>query len=190
MIPLPSFAPLILAAAIGAAAGYGLAAKLGAAQTAQVQAQLARCEQGRADDARAAAEATAAVLARAQDAEAQAARRLAAAEAATRKKIEETRRDVYPLTTGRECLSAAVRLRLNAAIAADRLPAGAGDAAFAASGSSADSILPSPAGRWAGGEGATDADVAGWALDAAALYGECRARIDAIREWDEVTHGR
>jgi hypothetical protein len=35
----------------------------------------------------------------------------------------------------------------------------------------------------------TDADVAGWIIDAASLYEQCRARIDAIRQWDAVTNG-
>lgn len=34
----------------------------------------------------------------------------------------------------------------------------------------------------------TDTDIAGWIIDAAALYEQCRARIDAIRQWDEMTN--
>jgi hypothetical protein len=66
------------------------------------------------------------------------------------------------------------------------------------SGREAAPIPPSPSGRGAGGEGreawgegdTTDTDLAGWILDAASLYEQCRARIDALRQWDEVTHGR
>jgi len=55
----------------------------------------------------------------------------------------------------------------------------------------ADPLLPSSPVRVAGGKGdSTDADIAGWILDVASLYEACRARIDALRQWDEVTHGR
>jgi prophage endopeptidase len=72
-------------------------------------------------------------------------------------------------------------------------PATAIGAAAADAAAAADPILPSPSGRGAGGEGegdATDADIARWILDAASLYEACCARIDAIRQWDEVTYGR
>lgn len=179
-MPLPPIAALIIAAASGAAGGYWLAAKIGAGETARVEARRMECEQARAQDARLAAEQAAVLLSRAQEAESQAADRIAALEAASRKKIEETRRDLYRLSTGRECLAPALRLRLNAAIA-DGLPAGAGGAPDAAAGSPADP---------GDGRASTDADIAGWALDAARLYDECRARLDAIRTWDEVTYGR
>lgn len=182
MIPLPSFAPLILAAAIGAAGGALIAAKLSAAKTARVEAQLARCAQDKAEAARAAAENTARLLSRAQDAQAQAARRLAAQQAAFEHRLKEARSEVYRLTTGRECLAPALRLRLNAALGhAERLPAPAGAADAAAAESAADS---------GHGRASTDADLAHWILDAASRYDDCRARIDALREWSEVTHGR
>lgn len=180
MIPLPSFATLLIAAALGAAIGYGLAEKVSAVGTAQAKEALARCEHGRAESARAAAERAAALLARAQDAEAQAAARLDAQKAAFEHRLKEVRREIYSLSSGRECLSGALRLRINAALtAAERLPAPAGALAPAPAEPAADS-----------GHGATDADLAGWILDAGRLYEDCRARIDAIREWDEVTHGR
>jgi hypothetical protein len=36
----------------------------------------------------------------------------------------------------------------------------------------------------------TDTDIAGWILEVASLYEQCRARIDAIRRWDEMTFGK
>ncbi len=162
-------------------AGYRLAESSMAADVAQAEQRRMQCEQTRAEEAMAAAQKNAALLARAQDAEAQAASRMAAARAAHEKNLQETRREIYRLTADRECLSAAVRLRLNAAIAAsDGLPARA---------AAADPEHAEPAAD-SGERIATDADIAGWALDAARQYDECRARIDAIRHWDEVTHGR
>ncbi len=180
MMPLPAAWIAAAALAAGAAGGYWAASKVGAGKTAQAEARRMQCEQTRAEEARAAAEKSAALLARAQDAEAAAAARLAAWRAAHEKTLQETRRDLYRLTTGRECLSGPVRLRLNAAIAAGGLPASPGAADPAAAAPAADS----------GELAATDGDVAGWALDAARQYGECLARIDAIRQWDDVINGR
>lgn len=182
--PWPLLAGAILTAGAGFAGGYALAGRLAEGRLAQMEARRIECEQARERERREAAEQAAQLLARAQDAEAQAARRLAAADAATRTRLEDARRDVFALTHGRPCLSDAVRLRLNAAIAAaSELPAGAGGAADAAA---------EPAAAAGHGDGArisTDADVAGWALDAAALYEQCRARLDAIRHWDAMTFG-
>ncbi|WP_162860577.1 hypothetical protein [Pseudothauera hydrothermalis] len=179
MIKLPSLWPWALVAVVSAAVGYGLAAKVGAGQTARAEAALARCEAGRAEDARAAADAAARLLARAQEAEASAAARLAERQAAFNKRLKEVKNEIYSLATGRECLSGALRLRLNAALAADDLPARPGGSRAAAAEPPAD-----PGDSQAV---STDADIAGWILDAARLYDDCRARIDAIRHWDEVT---
>ncbi|RPE72523.1 hypothetical protein EDC62_0214 [Tibeticola sediminis] len=171
MIPLPTVWIAAAALAAGAAGGYALASKVSASETAQAEARLARCEAGRAEDARAAAERTAALLARAQDADRAAAEKLAAQKAAFDKRLKEVRREIYSLSTGRECLSGALRLRLNRAIAgADDLPARPGGA---------DPAAPEPA---------DDTAVAQWIANAASAYDDCRARIDAIRHWDEVTH--
>ena len=172
MMPLPTAWIAAAALAVGAAGGYAVAAKVAATETAQAESRRMQCEQARAEEARAAAENTAALLARAQDAESSAAARMAALRAAYDRKIEETRREIYRLSAGRECLSGALRLRLNRAIAGDDLPQSPGGA--------------DPADA----EPADDSTVAAWALDAARLYDECRARIDAIRRWDELTHGR
>ena len=182
--PWPLLAGAILTAGAGFAGGYALAGRLAEGRIAKAEARRIECEHARERERREAAEQAAQLLARAQDAEAEAARRLAQAQAATRQRLEDARREVFALATGRPCLSDAVRLRLNAAIAAaDGLPAGAGGAADAAA---------EPAAAAGHGDGArisTDADVAGWALDAAALYEQCRARLDAIRHWDAMTFG-
>lgn len=170
-------AALAAAAAAGAAAGYRYA-------DAQGQARLARCEQGRAEDARAAAARAVHLLDRAQRAEAEAAARMAAQKAAFDRRFKEVRSEIYRLSSGRECLSGDLRLRLDAAIGAGaepRLPAPAGAATSAPAGSAADPGHRQPA--------STDADIAGWILEAARLYEDCRARLDALRQWDAVTFG-
>lgn len=173
--PGPTLALLaaLVAGLLGAGAGWRYAA-------AQGEARLAECNAAREADARAAAEKTAALFARAQEAEAEAAARLAAEQAAADRRLKETRREIYRLASGRECLSGALRLRLNAALAADDVPAAAGGALDAAAGSAGDP---------GDGRASTDAIVAGWIVEAARLYDACRARIDALRHWDEVTHG-
>ncbi|MCX8016335.1 MAG: hypothetical protein N2690_00330 [Rhodocyclaceae bacterium] len=105
----------------------------------------------------------------------------AAAQAAAEKRLRETRREIDALSTGRECLSGPLRLRLNATLQpAQHVPAPAGDAARATAGAAADT---------GDGRASTDADVAGWIVEAAGRYDECRARLDAIRHWDALTFG-
>lgn len=162
--------PLIIAAActaFGAAAGYRYAQAKG-------QAALAACEQARAEDSAAAAAATAALMKRAEDAEGRAARSLAEARASVNRRIQEAKREAYELAGSGCGVSGAVPLRLNAAIAGD-MPAGAGHAAGADASAAADS--------------ASEREVAEWVLDAVQRYEECRARIEAIRQWDAATHG-
>ena len=170
MIPLPTVWIAAAAMAVGAAGGYTLATKIGAGDTARAKEALASCEAGRAIDAHTAAEKTTALLARAQDADRAAAARLAAQKTAFDKRLKEVRNEIYSLSTGRECLSGALRLRLNSAIAGDDLPARAGGADPAAAAA------------------ADDTAVAAWALDAVRHYDECRARLDAIRQWDAMTY--
>lgn len=181
--PWPIVAGALFTAAAGFAGGYALAGRLAQFRIAEADARRIECEHAREQDARAAAEQTAALLAQAQDAEAQAAARLAAAQAAAEKRLRETRREIDALSTGRECIAAPLRLRLNAAIgAADHVPQAAGDAAHAAAGAAADTGDGS-------GRASTDADIAGWIVDAAGLYEQCRERLDALRHWDALTFG-
>ncbi|MGE4366510.1 hypothetical protein [Thermomonas sp.] len=93
---------------------------------------------------------------------------------------EDLRHALAATTSGRACLSADARRVLHRAPAFAAVPAPAAGPAAAGPAAAADP----------GDRASTDADLAGWALDVAALYEQCRARIDAIRQWDEVTHGR
>lgn len=66
----------------------------------------------------------------------------------------------------------------------------------AGAGLSANPGEPGPAPAAAAGDSvdkkksdASEQAVAGWIADTIAIHDACRARIDAIRRWDEVTHG-
>lgn len=188
MIPLsmPTPWPAVAAAALivgcGFAGGYALKGRIDAAEVERLKGDIARLEAAHADEKRRAAEAAAARLAQAEDAAREAALALEATKsklAATQKRLKE---ELHALPTAGRCgLSGPARGLLNAAIAADAsaMPARAAAAADAAAAAAADT-----------GHSSSEADVGGWIAETLALYGECRARIDAIREWDEVTHGR
>ena len=170
--PWPLLAVALLCTAAGFAGGYALKDRLADADIARLQAAHAAERQAAAEDA-------ARRLAAAQDAERAAVHALQATKnrlATTQRQLKEA---LYGLPTAGRCgLSGPARRLLNDAIAdASAVPAPAGEPAHADAGASAD-------------PGASEADIAGWAADAIAIYGECRARIDAIRHWDEVTHGR
>jgi hypothetical protein len=178
MIPLPTFArlaPIALAAAVGAALGYGWEHRARVADVAAMREAIARREAADAQQLRRRIEAAAAA---ADAAIAERDARIAALDATTRR----LRHDLKTATTGRACLSSTARGLLHQSPAFGlRLPQATGSAARPAAAAAADP-----------GEHAesSDADVAEWILDAASLYEQCRARIDAIRQWDEVTHGR
>ncbi|TCS70755.1 hypothetical protein EDC61_11482 [Sulfuritortus calidifontis] len=186
MIQATSHWPVIAAALIcvgaGFAGGYTLKGRLDEAAIARAEAGVAECRRASADFQRRAAEDAAHRLAAAEDAARSAQAELSRREADFKARLKETRNEIYSLSTGRECLAGPLRLRLNAAIAADSVPARAGEPHPAPAEPAAD-----PGGHAAG---STDAAVGQWILDAASLYEQCRARIDAIRQWDEVTHGR
>lgn len=174
--PLATYAGIaVLAAGIGGGLlGWTVRGWRDAGQIADLRSALASV-QASAERARAEA------IARARSADAAAItdlqQRLARATATT----EDLRRDLAATTSGRACLSADARRVLHRAPAfAAPVPAPAAGPAAAGPAAAADP----------GERASTDADIAGWALDAAALYEQCRARIDAIRRWDEVTHGR
>jgi prophage endopeptidase len=187
MIPLPalSAAVAIIAGIVGFTAGYTWENRARKSEVAQIRAEIAAREAAAAEEARRRIEAA---LKASDVAIAERDARLAELDTVNRR----LRHDLKTATTGRPCLSAdargllqqspAFRLGLSA-------PPGLSLAAPAAP--AAYSLLPSPSGRGAGGEGdTTDTDLAVWILDAASLYEACRARIDALRQWDEVTHGR
>jgi prophage endopeptidase len=201
MIPLPALSTSIavLAGLAGFTAGYVFEHRARLAEVAQIRAEIAEREAIAADEIgrriEAAQKAADQAIA-ARDA------RIAELDATTRR----LRHDLSTATTGRPCLSPAARGLLQQSPAFGiKLPASTIGTAPAHAAPAADPIHPSPPGRGIGGEGnppspsgrgaggegeTTDADIAGWILDAAALYEQCRARIDALRQWDEVTHGR
>lgn len=162
------------AAAAGAAAGYAFEHRARTAEVAAIRAEIASREAAAADAARrrietAARAADAAIAARDE--------RIAALEATTRR----LRHEIKSATIGRPCLSADARRLLHQSTAfGPGVPASAAHAAPAAAAPAAD-----PGDR----ADSTDAGVAQWIADVAELYERCRARLDAIRQWDEVTHG-
>jgi hypothetical protein len=156
--------------ALGFAAGYGVEHRTCIAEVASIKADIAKREAAAADESRRrieAAQKAADETIAARDA------RLAELDTVNRR----LRHDLQATTTGRPCLSADARgvLQQSTAFRAT-VPAPAVGA------------TSSPASVAADTGDSTDADVAGWILDAAALYEQCRARVDAIRQWDEVTH--
>lgn len=178
--PWPAVAAAVFLVGAGFAGGYAFKERLAAADIERLKGDIARIEAAAAEEKRAAAEAVAARLAQAEAAAREAALALQATKArlaATEKRLKE---ELYALPTAGHCgLSGPARGLLNAAIVdASALPARAAEFDRAAAESAADTGHSS------------EADVGGWIAETLALYGECRARIDAIREWDEVTHGR
>jgi hypothetical protein len=176
MMPLPIIAAIASLLA-GLAAGYGLEHRARLAEVAQIRAEVARHEAEAAEENRRRAEAAS----RAADAAlAEKDRRLLELDATNRR----LRHDLQAATTGRPCLSADARGLLQQSPAFRlKLPATTGSALAAPAAPAADS------GQSA--SDSTDTDIAGWILDAAALYEQCRARIDAFRQWDdEVSRGR
>jgi hypothetical protein len=182
MMPLPSLGPWVLVAVVSAAAtgamlGYTWEHRARLAEVAQIRAEVARREAVAAEENRRRAEAAS----RAADAAlAEKDRRMLELDATNRR----LRHDIQTATTGRPCLSADARGLLQQSPAFSlKLPTTTGGALAAPAAVAADS------GQSA--SDSTDADIAGWVLDAAALFEQCRARIDALRQWDdEVSRGR
>lgn len=171
MIPF-HFIALAALTMVSFSAGWLVKGKLDAAAIEKAKGETLVCQIERERDARNAAEEAANRLAAAEAANAKLQRELTRREADYRRKLQETRDALH--TTGRECLDPALRLRLNAAITGgDAVPASAAATGGAAAATPADS------------GSATDREVAEWALTVAQQYDVCRARIDAIRSWDE-----
>ena len=171
MIPF-NFIALAALTMVSFSAGWLVKGKFDAAAIEKAKGETLVCQIERERDARNAAEEAAKRLAAAEAANAKLQRELSRREADYRRKLQETRDALH--TTGRECLDPALRLRLNAAITGgDAVPASAAATGGAAAATPADS------------GSATDREVAEWALTVAQQYDVCRARIDAIRSWDE-----
>jgi hypothetical protein len=174
MMPLPSFWPWVLvavvSAATGATIGYAWEHRARVAEVAQIRADIAKREAAAADESRRRMEAA---ISAADAVIAQREARITELDATTRR----LRHDLQAATIGRPCLSADARWLLQQSPAFSlRLSTSTGSPASA------------PAAHATDPGDSTDADVAGWIIDAASLYEQCRARIDAIRQWDEVTN--
>jgi hypothetical protein len=157
--------------ALGFASGYGIERRARISEVSSIKTEISKRESAASEESRrrieAAQKAADAAIA-ARDA------RLEELDAVNRR----LHHDLQTATTGRPCLSADARGMLQQSPAFGlQLPTATGSAASAAPAAAAD---PGDS---------TDADVAAWIIDAAALYEQCRARIDAIRQWDEVTNG-
>jgi hypothetical protein len=157
--------------ALGAASGYGIEHRARISEVASIKADIAKREAAAAEE-----------NSRRIDAAQKAADESIAARDARISELDATtrrlRHDLQTATTGRPCLSADARSVLQQSPAFGlKLPQATSSAASA------------PAAVAADPGDSTDADVAGWVIDAADLYEQCRARIDAIRKWDEVTNG-
>ena|GEM_PF-2277386 len=180
--PWPMLAASLLSLAAGFTGGYALKERL-------ADAEMARVEARHAAERESAAQETAVRFARAQDAQHQAVTALHA----TKTRLSETQRrlkDAIHTMDHRRCgLDGRARGLLNDAIAAagQPMPKGAAGTAHAAAAAATDPVQP---GEQPIARGSSERDVAMWVADAIGRYEECRARIDAIRHWDEVTHGR
>jgi hypothetical protein len=173
MIPMPNVTAIAIAIAgvIGFAAGYTWDHRARVAEVAQIRGDIARREAAAADESRRRIEAAS----RAADATlAEKDRRVIELDATNMR----LRHALSTATTGRPCLSADARGLLQQS-PAFRI-------GLSAPTGSASPTTTSPA---SDPGDSTDADIAGWILDASALYEQCRARIDALRQWYEVTHG-
>lgn len=171
--------PLALAATVGFAAGSALRGRFDAAEIGQLNETILRMQAVQAEQARAAAEESARRLAQSQAAERDAVLALQETRAAISAKDKRIKEALDALATSHRCgmSGAAVRL-LNGAIAGADLPTGSGEPAGSSAAAAGDS------------DGSSEAAVGGWIVGAVSAYDECRARIDAIRRWDEVTYGR
>jgi hypothetical protein len=181
-LPMPSTLTLYTTAA-ALAAGLVFGAAGGAKWE---QARRLQCEQTRAVEHAAAAQQQtqrlAAALTAADSSVNAALQQRDAADARAKEISRELNRQ--KLLSGRACLSGAAVGLLNSHPAVDqRLSASAigpaGSPASAAAHPDDAAILS---------VGATDADLAAWALDAMTLYQTCRTRIDALRQWDAALH--
>ena len=109
----------------------------------------------------------------------------ARADAANRKTLEITH-ELAQVTTGRPCLGAAARSLLEQSPAFGhraslRVPETAPVPVAAASAAAADSGNGKPQPL------SSDRDLAQWITQASALYETCRARIDGLRSWADLT---
>jgi hypothetical protein len=115
---------------------------------------------------------------------------LQAAKAATDQAILERDTRINDLNSETERLRHALKTASRPCLSSDTRGVLEQSPAFRSSTMSEHSASPSsstPASSANPGD-STDTDVAGWILDAGRLYEQCRARVDAIRKWDEIAH--
>jgi len=96
---------------------------------------------------------------------------------------EEAHRGIKTETTGRACLGSGALRVLNSApgLRTELAPTGSAAAAGGPFAAAADDSGSAASGD--GDEFATDTQVGGWAIDAAAQYEVCRARLDKLIDW-------
>lgn len=175
MIPLPAILTLarwLLPALAGFAAAWTIQGWRLDAERNGHAAKLAAIALERETERRQVAEETARRLQAAQEAEREALAKLATTKAdlvAIRNRLKEA---INGLPTASNCgLSDPARRLLNDAIAGDAMSSHPAEPARTDAAAAAD-------------PGVTEGDLGAWIADAIVLYGECRARIEAIREWD------
>lgn len=172
MTALTTLAAAVLLTVAGAVAGWGVRAQI-------ADADLARLHTAHVQAARDASEAARAAMARAQQTE----RGLLLELHATQEALDASHSQLKGALDAvarrdHQCLSADTVGLLNRPQSA-ALPTDASSAADA----------PAVA-RAATGRPASEYAVAEWIMDTRRAYDACRARIDALRAWDEVTYGR
>ena len=169
---------ILIAALIGFGGGWFVAAKIGDANLMQcelsTETMLKTHEAETAERMRVAAKSTDNALVYAMN-------RIIDAE----QQAEDLKNELKNYTTGRDCLSADARRVLQPATAAkQRMSKGAASVDPAATGSAAN---PGDRNETTA---STDADIAGWIVEASKLYEQCRERIEAIAIWDASLNGR
>lgn len=170
---------ILIAALIGFGGGFFVASKIGDANLMQcelnTETMLKTHEAETAERMQTAAQSTDNALAYAMN-------RIIGAEQQAGKLKNELKKH----TTGRDCLSADTRRVLESGAAFDkqRMPEGAKGVDPTAAGAAANT------GDGSDTAASTDADIAGWISGAAALYAQCRAKIDGIKQWDAELNGR
>ena len=178
--PWPMLAAAAISMGAGFAGGYALSSRLSEAALARAEAVASGLREQMARERAAAEIVTSRRYAQAAAAEQTASAALQEARARARD-TERRLRDAIHTSAADGCaMGGDARRLLNDAIAAaaDPVPADTAGTAGAAAAAAADTAP------------ASEHDIALWAASVITHYEECRARVDAIRRWDEGAHGR
>lgn len=169
---------ILIAALIGFGGGFFVASQIG-------DANLKQCELDTEKMLKTHEAETAERMRVAQSAVSRALSHLAGSLIETQQQAEDLTNELKKHTTGRDCLSAGARRLLQpAASQKQRMREDTG---------SADTTTAGSAGNTGDGNettASTDADIAGWIVEASKLYEQCRDRIEAIGQWDAELNGR